>query len=133
MEHRCRVLQVDGVELGSIHAAAVIERVEDDVAVDLRAIDEAAFLAAANRRLRAAVRDDTATVDQQRFDSYRHQMETRLKDRDRQIQRLEARVASYERSGAYRLGRVLTRAGRSPRALVRLPVDLYGIWRTRRR
>jgi hypothetical protein len=58
-------------------------------------------------------------------------MDQRLKERDVRIRDLERRIARNESSSSFKLGGTLVRAAKSPRALVRLPADLYRIWRDR--
>jgi len=151
-EHRCQVLQVAPLELGSLGAAAVIERVDslkeprdplgepmivevgeglDQLSIGLRIANESGFLACADRYLRAALVNGSRSVSEGGLDSYRTRLDSQLKERDARILQLEKQVRMYEASGALKLGRVLAAAGRSPRALVHLPLDLLRIWRSR--
>jgi hypothetical protein len=55
-----------------------------------------------------------------------------LADRDERVRILEARVAALEASTSLRVGRAVTTAARRPgRGLVRLPRELYRVWRHR--
>jgi hypothetical protein len=149
---RCQVLQVAAIDLATIGAAAVVERVdvvqpprdalgepvipppttvEERFALDVRIANEHAFGAFEARILRATVMGSTQAAGQRRPDPYRSQLAEQLKERDTQVSRLKARIATMERSSSLRLGRALVGAARSPRALLRLPLDLYRIWRSR--
>jgi hypothetical protein len=151
-EHRCQVLQVAAIDLGTIGSAAVIERVDelkpprnalgeetittsdqdaDRLAMGLRLANEYVFGEFDRRNLRATLGDTSRGVDQRRFNAYRAEADMQLKDRDKRIHALEAKVANLETSSSLKVGRTLVGAARSPRALVRLPVSLFRIWRTR--
>ncbi|GLY76898.1 hypothetical protein [Actinoallomurus iriomotensis] len=55
-----------------------------------------------------------------------------LADRDARVRILEARVAALEESTSLRVGRAVTDAARSPgKGVVRLPRELYRMWRHR--
>jgi hypothetical protein len=55
-----------------------------------------------------------------------------LADRDARVQILEARVAALESSMSLKVGRVVTDAARRPaKGVVRLPRELYRMWRHR--
>ena len=152
IEHRCQVIQVAAIDLASIGAAAIIERVDDllpprdalgepiigapadaagRLAMELRMANEYVFSEFAGRIMRKLLLDPTGGMDQQRFDAYHLQMDQRLKERDVRIRDLERRIARNESSSSFKLGGTLVRAAKSPRALVRLPADLYRIWRDR--
>jgi hypothetical protein len=153
-QHRCQVLQVAAVDVGSIGTATVIERVDellpprdplgepivplpasddDRLAMELRMANEYAFGEFSGRILRSGLLDSTGRVEQPRLDTLRAQMEHELQVRDKEIRRLTKRIDRYQRSSSYRLGNALINAANSPRALVRLPVDLIRTWRTRDR
>lgn len=54
-----------------------------------------------------------------------------LADRDERVRILEARVAALEASASFRIGQAFTGAARSPaRGVVRLPRELYRVWRS---
>jgi hypothetical protein len=154
--NRCQVLQVAGVDLGSIRTAAVIERVDelqaprnalgeplgsasdadggpgaDRLALELRLANEFVFGDFAARVLRTTVLDPARGIDRRRFEEYRAQTEAALKERDSRISKLETKLANLDSSSSLKLGRTLVGAARSPRGLVRLPIDLVRIWRGR--
>ena len=154
--HSCQVVQVARLDPGAIGsgpigAAAVVERVDalqlpsgtdgepgsatsdgpDQLAIGLRIVDAYAFVAFSERLLREGRADGSGSLYQGGFDAYRSRLEGQLRERDARIGVLETEIARYERSGALRLGRVLVEAGRSPRALARLPLDLVRIWRSK--
>jgi hypothetical protein len=55
-----------------------------------------------------------------------------LADRDERVRILEARVAALEASTSLRVGRAVTTAARRPgKGIVRLPRELYRVWRHR--
>jgi hypothetical protein len=55
-----------------------------------------------------------------------------LADRDQRVRILEARVAALEASTSLRVGRAVTTAARRPgKGIVRLPRELYRVWRHR--
>jgi hypothetical protein len=55
-----------------------------------------------------------------------------LADRDTRVRLLEARVAALETSTSLRVGRAVTNAARKPgKGVVRLPRELYRMWRHR--
>jgi hypothetical protein len=152
--HRCQVLQVAGVDLGSIRTAAVIERVDelqaprnalgealstvaeadagaDRLPMELRMANEFVFGDFAARVLRTTVLDPARGIDRRRFEEYRTQTEAALKERDGRISKLETKLANLTSSSSLKLGRTLVGAAKSPRGLIRLPVDLVRIWRGR--
>lgn len=152
-EHRCQVLQAAALDLGTIGSAAVIERVDelkpprnalgeltiaapgddtDALAMSLRLANEYVFGEFDRRTLRATLTDASRGVDQRRFNAYRAETDVQLKERDARIRDLQAKVAYFESSTSLELGRTLVGAAKSPRALVRLPISLFRIWRTRR-
>jgi hypothetical protein len=153
-EHRCQVIQVADIELGALRSAAVIERVTDLVpprdatgspiqpppadadqrlAMQIRLANESVFGEARARAVRSTLAEPATAADQVRFEAYRAQAERQLQERDARIKKLETRLAKVEGSSSLKLGQTLTRAARSPSSLVRLPFDLIGIWRSRRR
>ena len=150
--HRCQVLQVAGVDLGSIRTAAVIERVDelqaprnalgepmipatdagaDRLPMELRMANEFVFGDFAARVLRTTVLDPARGIDRRRFEEYRTGADAALKERDGRIGKLETKLANLTSSSSLKLGQTLVGAAKSPRRLVRLPVDLVRIWRAR--
>lgn len=153
-EHRCQVIQVTDLEIAGLKSAAVIERVDDLVpprdatgaptvpppttagerlAMEIRIANKSMFAEARARAVRHTMEVPASGADQARFEAYRAQAERQLQERDARIKKLETQVAKLEESSSLKLGQTLTRATRSPRALVRLPLDLVRIWRSRRR
>jgi hypothetical protein len=151
-EHRCQVVQVTAIDAGSIHGAAVIERVEElqpprnplgeavvpaadgaaePLSIQLRMANEWAFGDFATRALRAALQDASTGVDRRKFEAYRIQAEADTAQRDKRINDLETKVTNLTSSTSLKVGQTLVGAARSPRALIRLPVDMVRIWRRR--
>ena len=149
--HRCQVLQVAAVDDPIVVTAAMVERVDellpprsalgepttaaaaadlDKLAIELRMANELAFGESVARALRATLRDPEG-ADRRRLDAYRGEAAQLIKDRDVRISTLEKRVEALESSTSYRLGGTLVRATRSPSALVRVPIDVWRIWRGR--
>lgn len=148
--HSCQVLQVAVVDLPSVMSGAVVERVEallaprntigepvlagvadaDPLAIELRMANELAFGAFVTRAVRAALESPDETAER-RLGLGRAQAERQIKERDARIAALEKRVKALESSTSYRIGGTFVRAAKSPRGLIRLPVDLWRIWRGR--
>jgi hypothetical protein len=152
-EHRCQVLHAAALDLGTIGSAAVIEHVDelkpprnalgeliitapnddvDPLAMQLRMANEYVFGEFDRRTLRSTLNDASRGVDQRRFNAYRAETEGQLKERDARIRDLLTKVAYFERSTSLKVGRALVGAAKSPRALARLPLSLFRIWRARR-
>ena len=152
IEHRCQVLHVAALDLGTIGSAAVIERVEelqpprnalaeptivdpdqesDRLAMRLRLANEYVFGDFDRRHLRATMVDAPRGVDQRRFEMYRTKTDGELKDRDKRIRDLETKLADLQTSTSLKVGRTLVGAAKSPRGMVLLPVNLFRIWRAR--
>jgi hypothetical protein len=150
--HRCQVLQVAAIDTKTLGAAAVIERVDDlvpprdalgdvtipettagdPIALRLRLANEFAFSELATRALRAALRERSDAVAA-RDDSlaYRSKLAEDIKERDARIAKLKSQVSRLEQSTSLKLGQTLTRAAKSPRALLLLPRDLLRLWQGR--
>ncbi len=101
--------------------------------MEIRLANESIFGEARTRAVHSTMADPASATDQARFEAYRAQAERQLQERDARIRKLETRIAKLEGSSSLKLGQTLTRAARSPKSLVRLPFDLIGIWRSRRR
>jgi hypothetical protein len=149
----CQVVQVASIDTETLRAAAVLERVDDiiaprgalgdvtippsstkdgGVALRLRLANEYAFSEFSSRTLRAAlrVRSDVTTARDDNL-AFRTKLAEDIKQRDARITQLKARVARVEGSTSFNLGLTLIRAARSPKALLLLPRDLFGLWRGR--
>jgi hypothetical protein len=152
---RCQVVQLATIDMSSIRSAAVVERVEemqaprgvsgevvaasppDDegrLGLELRLANEHRFSEFAARHLRATIRAaGTGTAVHRESTAYRIRLEREVKERDARIAKLKARVTELETSTSYKVGRTLIRSTRSPGAFLRLPMDMYRLWRTRGR
>ncbi|MDP9492431.1 MAG: hypothetical protein M3P42_09590, partial [Actinomycetota bacterium] len=125
-EHRCQVLQVAALDLGTIGSAAVIERVDelvsprnalgelvitapghdtDQLARQLRMANEYVFGEFDRRNLRTTLGDASKGVDQRRFNAYRAEADLQLKERDKRIRELQVKLEKVETSTSLKLGR----------------------------
>ncbi|MEU6143635.1 hypothetical protein ABZ848_25200 [Streptomyces sp. NPDC047081] len=102
-------------------------------AVRARALDLERTAEEAARALDAA-RDDSTAERLAAAVREKEQLAAALRGARDRVGVLEARVAMLEGSTSLRVGRALVAAARSPRrGAVRLPGELYGLWRGRRR
>ncbi|MGC9537337.1 hypothetical protein [Streptomyces sp. UG1] len=123
----------------------------DGHATALRIADEYVFADLASRALRARVLDlETAAEEAERNreasgqDGLAERLAATVREKEQlaaalraardRVEVLRARVAMLEGSTSLRVGKALVTAARSPkRGAVRLPGELYGLWRGRRR
>ncbi|WP_128434368.1 hypothetical protein [Streptomyces cyaneus] len=123
----------------------------DGHATALRIADEYVFADLASRSLRARVLDLERTVEEAERtrgaagqDGLAERLAAAVREKDQlaaalraardRVEVLRARVAMLEGSTSLRVGKALVTAARSPkRGAVRLPGELYGLWRGRRR
>ena len=148
----CQVLQVASLDYELIQTAAVIERVEslapprnaigepvvpepaDELAalrLGIRLANEHAFGEFVARALRASVTRSESDTSGTWFALERTKMQRQLEQREATIGTLEAQIVRLQESTSMRVGRTMIGAARSPRAAIRLPLDLLGIWRKR--
>jgi hypothetical protein len=147
-----QVLQLAKLDDGHVPSIAVIERVDrlipprdatgrpivpepaDDagrLALGIRLANEYAFggFVAQAWRTAGPIADESADV---RFAfEERTRLRRQLGERDATILKLKTQLGRVERSTSLRLGQILVGAAKSPRAALRLPADLYRIWRKR--
>ncbi|MFJ8629928.1 hypothetical protein [Streptomyces sp. NPDC093568] len=123
----------------------------DGHATALRIADEYVFADLASRSLRARVLDlETAAEEAERVreasgqDGLADRLAAAVREKEQlaaalrgardRVDVLQARVAMLEGSTSLRVGKALVTAARSPkRGAARLPGELYGLWRGRRR
>ncbi|QOV34239.1 hypothetical protein IM697_29375 [Streptomyces ferrugineus] len=123
----------------------------DGRATALRIADEYVFADLASRSLRARVLDLEAAAEEAERnreasgqDGLAERLAATVREREQlaaalraardRVDVLQARVAMLEGSTSLRVGKALVTAARSPkRSAVRLPGELYGLWRGRRR
>ncbi|MFJ8539388.1 hypothetical protein [Streptomyces sp. NPDC093591] len=123
----------------------------DGHATALRLADEYVFADLASRSLRARVLDLERTVEEAERtretagqDGLAERLAATVREKDQlaaslraardRVEVLQARVAMLEGSTSLRVGKALVTAARSPkRGAARLPGELYGLWRGRRR
>lgn len=152
-----QVLQAVVLDHAPIRAAAIIERVDqlvpprdargepigpaprdaaERLALEIRLANEWVFGDLVSSVLRQnggepGGRAGQERLGQERLGQERLRWQRQISERDARVQRLETTVAHLERSGSLQIGRLLVRAGRSPRLALRLPIDLFRIWRKR--
>lgn len=145
----CQVLQVAALDYERVPSAAVIEHVErlapprdalgepvmepptDDagrLGLGIRLANEHAFGDFAARAWRSTAAGSGGDVPGERFTQEYVRTQRQL---EANVQRLEAQLVRQEESTSMRVGRTMVGAARSPRAAVRLPLDLFRIWRKR--
>jgi hypothetical protein len=87
--------------------------------------------------VRQGSRSDTGEADGQlldeRYAADRGRMQRKLDEAESRIERLEHEIERLRSSASMRVGRTVVDAGRSPRSALRLPLELYRIWRRRPR
>ncbi|MFJ7077122.1 hypothetical protein [Streptomyces sp. NPDC098781] len=123
----------------------------DGYATALRIADEYVFADLASRSLRARLLDlETAAEEAERIreasgqDGLADRLAAAVREKEQlaaalrgardRVEVLQARVAMLEGSTSLRVGKALVTAARSPkRSATRLPGELYGLWRGRRR
>ncbi|MGI5379493.1 hypothetical protein ACQEV2_35610 [Streptomyces sp. CA-251387] len=123
----------------------------DGHATALRIADEYVFADLASRSLRARVLDLERTVEEAERargtagqDGIADRLSAAVREKEQlaaalraardRVEVLQARVAMLEGSTSLRVGKALVSAARSPkRGAARLPGELYGLWRGRRR
>ncbi|WP_328421126.1 hypothetical protein [Streptomyces sp. NBC_00443] len=123
----------------------------DGYATALRIADEYVFADLASRSLRARVLDLERTVEEAEHtraaagqDGLAERLAAAVREKEQlaaalraardRVDLLQARVAMLEGSTSLRVGKALVSAARSPkRGAARLPGELYGLWRGRRR
>ncbi len=147
---RCQVLQVATLDYRLVPSAAVIEHVDrlapprnalgEPVAayptdeagrltLGIRLANEHAFGEFVARAWQSTAVGAGGDASVGRFAQERAQMQRRLDKAEARIRQLEVQLARQDASTSMRVGRTMVGAVRSPRAAVRLPIDLYAIWR----
>ena len=151
-ERRCQVRQVMEIGDETINSVAVIDRVTrlqsilgesgraliepavDDrgrTAVEIRLANEVAFGAYSERALRLAAAELATPLGQARYEADRARLQRRLEASELRASQLEAKIDDIEQSTSLEVGRRVVDAARSPKAAVRLPIDLVRAWRRR--
>jgi hypothetical protein len=151
-ERSCQVRQITEVDDDTIDSVAVIDRVTrlqsivdgsggalidpgaDDrgrVAVEIRLANEVAFGAFSERALRLAAADLATPLGQARYEADRARLQRRLEAAELRASQLEAKIDDIEHSTSLEVGRRVVDAARSPKAAIRLPIDLVRAWRRR--
>jgi hypothetical protein len=150
--NRGQVLQAARIDLPPIRAGAIVERVDEltpprdatgqpiaavprdateRLALEIRLANEWVFADLVSSEMHRDGGSFVGEAGPGRVGQERLRWQRQISERDAQIQRLEATIAHLEGSGSLRLGRTIASAGRSPTRAVRLPIDLFRIWRKR--
>ncbi len=150
--NRGQVLQAARIDHPPIRAGAIVERVEElwpprdatgqpvappprdateRLALEIRLANEWVFADLVSSEMRRDGGSLAGEPGHGQVGQERVRWQRQLNERDARIQRLEAMVAHLEDSGSLRVGRMIVSAGRSPALAVRLPIDLYRVWRKR--
>jgi hypothetical protein len=148
----CQVLQATVLDRPPIRAAAIVERIDrlvpprdatgepispaprdaaERLALEIRLANEWAFGDLVSSALRQDPGGSGGAAGRGLVGQERLRWQRQIDERDARIRKLETTVDRLERSGSLRVGRLLVVAGRSPRSAVRLPIDLFRLWRTR--
>ncbi len=148
----CQVRRIAGLDPSDIPSAAIVERVTglvplldeagrqlvgppaDDAArleLEIRLVNELAFGDFTDRALRLAAAPIDSLRGQERSALERRRLQRRMEAAEVTIEQLEAKIAALEGSTSLEVGRVVVGATRSPKAAVRLPIDLVRAWRRR--
>jgi len=79
--------------------------------------------------LRLAAAPADSALGEDRFDRERKRHRDRLDAAEAKIRRLETTIRDIESSTSLEVGRLMVEGARSPRGLVRLPLNLIRAWR----